>query len=182
MLHYYFKDRDQLLDAVVDERSGPRTIAQVWDPVQPGASAADTVRGIVERLLDGIEEMPWIPSTWMREVLNEGGLLRERMLRRLPFEKVRSVGSGNRPGTVAAGLQPRSRSGADFVFSTARTGHVAHGHDQLLGRNLSSQSHSAKQPCSATSPDCCWTVCCHSPATTPAKKRSGKKPSRRQRA
>lgn len=90
MLHYYFKDRDQLLDAVVEERL-VRVVSRVWDPVHPGLDAADAVRGIVERLLQGIEEMPWIPSTWMREVLNEGGLLREKMLRRLPFDKVRSV-------------------------------------------------------------------------------------------
>jgi TetR/AcrR family transcriptional regulator len=91
MLHYYFDDRDQLLDAVVDERL-VKVLSRVWDPVQPGADAAETVRGIVGRMLDGIEEMPWIPSTWMREVLNEGGLLREKLLQRLPFDKVRSVG------------------------------------------------------------------------------------------
>ena len=37
MLHYYFKDRDQLLDAVVDERL-LRVVSKVWDPVQPGQS------------------------------------------------------------------------------------------------------------------------------------------------
>ncbi len=90
MLHYYFKDREQLLDAVVEERL-LRVVSRVWDPVQPGTDAAEAIRGIVARLLEGIEEMPWIPSTWMREVLNEGGLLREKMLRRLPIEKLRGV-------------------------------------------------------------------------------------------
>ncbi len=115
MLHYYFKDRDQLLDAVVDERL-VRVVSKVWDPVAPGANAADTVRGIVARLLDGIEEMPWIPSTWMREVLNEGGLLREKMLRRLPFQKIRMV--------AAAVAQGQSQHGYNvdldpvlFIFS-----------------------------------------------------------------
>ncbi len=90
MLHYYFKDRDQLLDAVVEERL-LRLVSHVWDPVQPNADAADTIRGIVERLLEGIEKMPWVPSTWMREILNEGGLLRERMLHRLPYDKVQTL-------------------------------------------------------------------------------------------
>lgn len=115
MLHYYFKDRNQLLDTVVDERL-LRVISKVWDPVQPGTDAAETVRGIVARLLDGIEEMPWIPSTWMREVLTEGGLLREKMLRRLPFEKIRSVSAA-----IAKG-QSQHGNNADldpvlFIFS-----------------------------------------------------------------
>jgi AcrR family transcriptional regulator len=87
MLHYYFKDRNQLLDAVVKERLAP-LIAGVWEPVTEGALPAEIVQGVVERMLAGIEKMPWVPSTWMREVLNEGGLLRTRVLRHLPFEKL----------------------------------------------------------------------------------------------
>ncbi|HEY1804379.1 MAG TPA: TetR/AcrR family transcriptional regulator [Terracidiphilus sp.] len=87
MLHYYFKDRDQLLDAVVEERLAP-LIVGVWAPVAEGAGPVELARGIVERMLAGIEKMPWVPSTWMREVLNEGGLLRERVLRHLPFQKI----------------------------------------------------------------------------------------------
>jgi len=91
MVHYHFDNREQLLDAVVDERLVP-LISYVWDPVQPGDDPADLIRGVVERLLERIEKAPWVPSTWMREILNEGGLLRERMLRRLPVDKVRTVG------------------------------------------------------------------------------------------
>ena len=80
MLHYYFKDRNQLLDAVVVERLAP-LITGVWGPVKEGEAPAEIVRGVVERMLAGIEKMPWVPSTWMREVLNEGGLLRTRVLR-----------------------------------------------------------------------------------------------------
>jgi TetR/AcrR family transcriptional regulator len=105
MLHYYFKDREQLLDAVVEERL-LRVLSKVWDPVQPGIGAAQAIRGIVARLLEGIEEMPWIPSTWMREVLNEGGLLRERMLRRLPYEKLRIVAQAIAQGQSQKSLNP----------------------------------------------------------------------------
>lgn len=90
MMHYYFADRDALIDAVVDERLAP-LIASVWDPVQPKDTVADMICGVVERLLAGIERNPWVPSTWMREVLNEGGLLRGRILRHLPFDKIRMV-------------------------------------------------------------------------------------------
>ena len=48
MVHYYFQDREQLLDVVVEERIG-RVIAQVWEPVEAGESAPDLIRGIVGR-------------------------------------------------------------------------------------------------------------------------------------
>lgn len=108
MMHYYFKNRDALLDAVVDERLAP-LLASVWGPVQP-AAAAEMLRGVVERLLAGIERNPWVPSTWMREILNDEGLLRSRVVRRLPFEKVRLVGRamvrGQQSGSVYAGIDP----------------------------------------------------------------------------
>ncbi|HEX4065063.1 MAG TPA: TetR/AcrR family transcriptional regulator [Acidobacteriaceae bacterium] len=116
MLHYYFTDRDALIDAVVDERLAT-LITSVWDPVQPGAAAEVTVGGIVDRLLIGIELNPWVPSTWMREVLNDGGLLRSRVVRRLPFERVRlvseAIARGQKAGTVNPEVDP-----VLMVFST----------------------------------------------------------------
>jgi len=105
MVHYYFSDREQLLDAVVEERLCP-FIDYVWGPVKPGGDAAETIAGVVERLLRGIERAPWIPSTWMREILNEGGLLRGRALRRIPFDKVRIVAGAIREEQASQTLNP----------------------------------------------------------------------------
>ena len=109
MLHYYFRDREQMLDAVVEERLSP-LIAGVWGPVATGEAPAEMIRGIVERMLAGIEKMPWVPSTWMREVLNEGGLLRGRVLRHLPFEKIgilsQSVARAQAAGTANTEIDP----------------------------------------------------------------------------
>lgn len=105
MVHYYFKDREQLLDSVVEERLC-LLLAYVWDPVEQGDDPADLIRGIVQRLLEGIEQMPWVPSTWMREILNEGGLLRGRMLRRLPYGKVRIVSEAIARGQAGHTLNP----------------------------------------------------------------------------
>jgi TetR/AcrR family transcriptional regulator len=90
MMHYYFPDRDRLLDAVVGERLAP-LVASVWGAVDPDSPPAEMLRGVVNRMLDGIDRMPWVPSTWMREVLNEGGLLRTRVVRCIPFDKVRAL-------------------------------------------------------------------------------------------
>jgi TetR/AcrR family transcriptional regulator len=109
MLHYYFKDREQLLDAVVEERLAA-LITSVWSPMEPSMTPAVLISGFVERLLVGIEQMPWVPSTWMREVLNEGGLLRSRVLRQLPFDKVQMVGKsitrGQAEQAINADLDP----------------------------------------------------------------------------
>jgi TetR/AcrR family transcriptional regulator len=116
MMHYYFQNRDHLLDAVTAERLAP-LIASVWDPVAPGAPAAEIIRGVVSRMLEGIAHMPWVPSTWMREVLNEGGLLRSRVVRTLPFDKVRlltaSMVQGQAGDIINQNLDP-----VLIVFST----------------------------------------------------------------
>jgi TetR/AcrR family transcriptional regulator len=109
MLHYYFTNRDRLL-VVVEERLAP-LIASVWTPVEAGVSPKELILGIVERLLAGIERMPWVPSTWMKEVLNEGGLLRTRMMRHLPFEKVKILGEAVARGQASKAVNPNLDSG-----------------------------------------------------------------------
>jgi AcrR family transcriptional regulator len=115
MVHYYFKSREQLLDAVVEERIAP-LIAAVWNPVEAGMAPDELIRGVVERMLAGIERMPWIPSTWMREVLNEGGLLRTRMLRHLPFGKIKIFSETLSRGQAAQTINPDIDPGL-IVFS-----------------------------------------------------------------
>ncbi|MGD1105465.1 MAG: TetR/AcrR family transcriptional regulator [Terracidiphilus sp.] len=115
MLHYYFRDREQLLDAVVEERLAP-LIASVWGPVSPREAPAEILRGVVERMLAGIEKMPWVPSTWMREVLNESGLLRGRVLRHLPFDKIGSLSQSVTKAQAAGAANAEIDSGL-IVFS-----------------------------------------------------------------
>ncbi len=115
MLHYYFKNREQLLDVVVEERLAP-LIASVWNPVEADAAPEEVIRGIVERMLAGIDRMPWIPSTWMREVLNEGGLLRNRMLRLLPFDKIKILSEAVARGQASQRINPSLDPGL-IIFS-----------------------------------------------------------------
>ncbi|HVN93776.1 MAG TPA: TetR/AcrR family transcriptional regulator [Terracidiphilus sp.] len=115
MLHYYFRDREQLLDAVAAERLAP-LIRSVWQPVDSTETPAEILSGVVERMLAGIEKMPWVPSTWMREVLNDGGLLRGRVLRYLPFEKIGLLSQSVAPAQVAGAANPEIDAGLT-VFS-----------------------------------------------------------------
>jgi hypothetical protein len=61
--------------------------------------------------------MPWIPSTWMREVLNEGGLLRSRVFRHLPFKKLKLLGKSVAGGQARKTTNPNLHPGL-IVFST----------------------------------------------------------------
>lgn len=116
MIHYHFKDRKQLVDAVVDERMVP-LIHCVWDAVQPGEKLPELITGVVQRSFEQIQKAPWLPATWMREVLNEGGLLRTRIVKRLPFEKLQLVALAlqkeQKSHTATSELEPQL-----LVFST----------------------------------------------------------------
>src|SRR5215469_9785303 len=93
MVHYWFESREKLLDAVVEERLKPQ-FDIVWSTVPaPGDSPEALVAGLVHRMFEVTTANPWLPSLWMREIINEGGLLRERALRHVPIDKVRALAS-----------------------------------------------------------------------------------------
>ena len=110
MVHYWFDTRERLLDAIVEERLAPRFFA-VWDPadVEHGASL-DLVQGIVHRMFEVTADAPWLPSLWLREIVNEGGLLRERALRHIPVKKAvafgQNIARGRQRGEVREGIEP----------------------------------------------------------------------------
>jgi AcrR family transcriptional regulator len=110
MVHYWFDTRERLLDAVVDERLAPRFHA-VWDPADVERDAPlELVQGIVRRLFDVTEQAPWLPSLWLREIINEGGLLREQALRHIPVKRVAGFGQniarGKQRGEVNEDIEP----------------------------------------------------------------------------
>ena len=110
MVHYHFKGREALLDALVEERLGP-LMGFVWAPVDAGEPPVQMVEGLVQRLLEGPGSQPWLPPLWVREVLSEGGQLRERVLARLPVAKIEAVGmaiaQAQARGEVNPDLEPR---------------------------------------------------------------------------
>ncbi len=84
MVHYYFKTKDQLLDAVVEEKLIGDYIAFVAGALARGAdSPTKLVERLVWRIIEASERMPWLPPLWVREVLSEGGTMREKLIRRV---------------------------------------------------------------------------------------------------
>lgn len=91
MVHYYFSNRDRLLDALVDERLAPN-IAQVWAAIDDAPDDARAqLREVIARLTARVAELQWLPTLWIGEVLNDSGLLRERMLARLPLSQLQKL-------------------------------------------------------------------------------------------
>ncbi len=111
MVHYWFDTREHLLDAVVQERLAPLFL-RIWDAADHFERVAplDLVQDIVRRMFEVTEEAPWLPSLWLREIVNEGGLLRERALSHIPIKRVagfaQSMGLGRSRGEVSAGIEP----------------------------------------------------------------------------
>lgn len=110
MVHYYFSSRDQLLDALVEERIQP-LLQFVWGPVSTESQEPmEMIEGLVRRLLEGPGRQNWLPSLWVREVLSEGGQLRDRILKKLPRVQFQALASalaaGQKRGTVNPELEP----------------------------------------------------------------------------
>jgi AcrR family transcriptional regulator len=111
MVHYWFETREKLLDALVAERLAP-TIRGVWESVGEAGTALEMVHALVTHLLDVTEKLPALPPLWLREIVQEGGQLRERVLEHIPRERiaqfrtavVRAQGRGEIDRDVSADL------------------------------------------------------------------------------
>ncbi|MGF6441742.1 AcrR family transcriptional regulator [Paraburkholderia youngii] len=110
MVHYWFQTREKLLDALFEEKL-VAAFGAIWDPVD--AERDDPLaltQDIVKRMFDVTEAMPWLPSLWLREIINEGGLLRERAFAHIPVQKVAAFGQniarGCASGQLNAQLEP----------------------------------------------------------------------------
>jgi len=82
MVHYYFKTRDQLLDVLIDERFVPLRAELGSLFANSEAEPADALRAFAEGLIAVAERLPWFATLWVREVISEGGLLRQRIAER----------------------------------------------------------------------------------------------------
>ena len=113
MLHYYFGDKAQLKQAVIDERLLP-ALAPMRERLaqQAGGEPAALVELFVRGISDVVARHPWLPPLWVREVLCEGGELREvlfhqRLLPNLPQLLAQRFAAAQDAGALNPGLDPR---------------------------------------------------------------------------
>ena len=111
LLHYYFGDKPQLQAAVVEERLMP-VMAMLREPLQ---QAGDNVAALIAGFVGGVGKMaiahPWLPPLWVREVLCEGGALRDVMFRRvgpvIPNMMAARFAAAQARGEIQPDLDPR---------------------------------------------------------------------------
>ena len=111
LLHYYFGDKAQLQTALVEEKLLP-AIAPLRTPLE---QAGDDVAALVAGFVQGVGRVavahPWLPPLWIREVLCEGGALREVLFERIgpqiPRVMVQRFGAAQARGELNADLDPR---------------------------------------------------------------------------
>jgi len=111
LVHYYFGDKTQLLQAVMAERLLP-AFGEVRDAtLQAGDDIAGLVAGFVRGMCAAIERHPWLPPLWVREVLCEGGALRELLLEtqmpQMPQLLAQRFEAAQRAGQLNPDLDPR---------------------------------------------------------------------------
>ncbi|MCD9005295.1 TetR/AcrR family transcriptional regulator [Luteimonas sp. XNQY3] len=112
LLHYYFGDAAGLQQAVIDERLMP-VFADIRETLlgMPDAALRLVLVAFVEHICALIGRHPWLPALWIREVLSEGGALRDLMLSRLAPEisavLVARIAAEQAAGRLNQQLDPR---------------------------------------------------------------------------
>lgn len=110
LLHYYFGDKTQLVDAVIEERLMTLFADLLALLQQAGDNVAELVAGFVIGVDSLVARHPWLPSLWVREVLSEGGALRDLLVGRMPEVPLllaRRFAAAQREGRLNPDLDPR---------------------------------------------------------------------------
>jgi AcrR family transcriptional regulator len=111
LLHYYFGDKAQLREAVVEERLLV-AFAAVREPLlRADGDVAAMIAAFVRGMGDAIARYPWLPALWVREVLCEGGALRallvDRLAPQVPQVLAARFAQAQREGDLNPDLDPR---------------------------------------------------------------------------
>lgn len=110
MLHYYFHNREQLLDVLIEERFLPVRLAagSVFDANADDPIAAFTQ--LAQRFIDISTEHPWFAPLWLREVMSDNGVLKQRMDERFGDAQrkaaLKSIMRWQAEGKLSADLEP----------------------------------------------------------------------------
>lgn len=111
MLHYYFGDKAQLQRAVETEKLLPVIAELRASLMQAGDDVTALVAGFVHSVVGIVARHPWLPTLWVREVLSEGGALRDMLLQQegplLPRMMAKRFAQAQRRGALNPDLDPR---------------------------------------------------------------------------
>ena len=111
LLHYYFGDKAQLQQAVIEEKILP-VFATLREPLM---AAGDDIAALIAGFVGGVGRIvaghPWLPALWVREVLCEGGALRDLLFERvgpqIPQMMAQRFAQAQAQGRINPDLDPR---------------------------------------------------------------------------
>jgi AcrR family transcriptional regulator len=111
LVHYYFGNREQLVEALVAERIMPVVDSLSSELARLDDDPLQALYALANRLLATLRDLPWLPPLWVREVLCEGGLLRAHLLQHiapLMAKRVQKLAKAAQDaGRMNAALDPR---------------------------------------------------------------------------
>ena len=112
MLNYYFGSREQLVETVVAERLLP-VIQALKARLEPALDRpiVELTRTFVTGMHEIVVAHPWLPLLWVREVLAEGGQLRQHFIDRIAPIVARPItqrfARARDQGELGEALEPR---------------------------------------------------------------------------
>ncbi len=110
LLHYYFRSRDRLVETLLAERVAPFVATSAAPLLKPLSSPRATLRLFLETHMRNLAAHAWMPRLMAREVLSDGGSLREQM--QVQFSAALSpkilmlIAAAQRAGEIRRDLDP----------------------------------------------------------------------------
>ena len=111
LVNYYFGSGERVLQAVIEQRLLPNLegMARMLDA--GGDDPGKLIAGFVAAVGAMVERNPWFPSLWVREVLCEGGALRDLIVERVgpmvPLQLAARFAAAQARGALNPDLDPR---------------------------------------------------------------------------
>jgi TetR/AcrR family transcriptional regulator len=111
LVNYYFGSKEQLLDAFIAERVSPVMQSLGTSLLAAGDEPRAVLAAFVRGIHDLVERHPWWPALWVREVLNDKGVLRDVVPKvvapQVTHLLARTLGDAQKRGAISADLDPR---------------------------------------------------------------------------
>jgi TetR/AcrR family transcriptional regulator len=111
LVNYYFGSKELLLDAFIAERISPIVEALRGKLLAAGDEPRAVLAAFVRGIHGVVAEHPWWPALWVREVVNEKGVLREAFHQVIAPQVTqllaRTLGEAQKRGALSPDLDPR---------------------------------------------------------------------------
>jgi len=111
LVHYYFGNKEKLVDVVINERLLPLMIEFIKPLDMEDSDPLQAIQTLARWLIDLTAATPWLSALWVREVLSEGGQLREWILDNVAVQMNEKLGklviAAQKKGQLNKKLDPR---------------------------------------------------------------------------